>query len=199
MSLRGSYFIIDGLVFDNIRFASRAGELHHWAFRYNEIRNWGGSSGSTLSVSGSSDAVVLGNEIHHGGDNSGLVEFDLIGVVASTGSLRIWIVDNHIHNIGGDSVRVGTNPPAPEPRAQYLYIGRNEFHNNAENAIDVKQCRDVIVSENLMYNIKQSVSSSGEAIVTHYDPERVWIVNNRVHSSVRGIVSTGAQGYYVVG
>ena len=62
----------------------------------------------------------------------------MIGVVASTGSLRIWIVDNHIHNIGGDSVRVGTNPPAPEPRAQFLYIGRNEFHNNGENAIDVK-------------------------------------------------------------
>jgi hypothetical protein len=198
MYYRGSYFIVDGLVFDDVKFAARE-EPHHYAFRNNEIRNWSGSPGGLMAVSGSQDAVILGNHIHHNGDTSGTTEFDMIGVVASTGSLRIWIVDNHIHNIGGDSVRVGTNPVAPEPRAQFLYIGRNEFHDNGENGLDIKQCRDVIVSENLIYNLKDSVSSSGEAIVTHYDAERVWIVNNRIHSALRGVVSTGALGYYVVG
>ena len=36
MYLRGSYFIIEGLVFDNIRFAVATASLHHLSFRYNE-------------------------------------------------------------------------------------------------------------------------------------------------------------------
>ena len=196
INLAGTYFVVEGLLLDDVRVRSSS---TRWAFRNNEVRNWRGSPTPIVGVSGSTDAVVVGNHIHHHGDTSGTTETDTIGVVASTASLRIWIVDNHIHNIGGDSVRVGTNPPAPEPRAQFLYIGRNEFHDNGENGLDVKQSRDVIISENLMYNFKVSVSSSGPPVTAHYDAERVWVINNRLHSAPRGIVSTGALGFYVIG
>ena len=185
INFEGTNFIIEGLLLDDVRTRSSAVS---WVFRNNEVRNWSASPTPIVGVSGSTDAVVIGNEIHHHGDTSGTVETDTIGVVASTGSLRVWIVDNHIHHIGGDSVRVGTNPPAPEPRAQFMYIGRNEFHDNGENGLDVKQSRDIIISENLMYNFRESVSSSGESIVTHYEAERVWVINNRLHSAPRGIV-----------
>jgi hypothetical protein len=111
---------------------------------------------------------------------------------------RAWILDNHIHHNGGDSVLIGAATSA-EPWARFVYVGRNQMHEDRENGIDVKQSRDVILSQNIIYGYVPRDSSSGEAIVVHNGPERVWIISNLVANSALGIVGTFAKGYAVIG
>lgn len=86
-----------------------------------------------------------------------------------------------------------------EPWAQHIYVGRNDLHDDRENGVDVKQARDVVISENRIYSYAPTSSSSGEAVVVHDDPERVWVLNNEIRDAARGVSCTGAVGFYVVG
>ena len=49
-----------------------------------------------------------------------------------------------------------------EPWARFIYIGRNEMHDDRENAVDVKQSRDVIVSENTIHGYVPPPSGSDD-------------------------------------
>ena len=198
----GSHLIVEGLVLRSVNLGMENGS-HRLVVRFNDIGGWP-SEGPTSMVSAHAvtQSVVYGNHIHDAGDINSAEELDIIGVVVDDGSQEVWVVDNHIHHLAGDSVRVGDNPPAPEPWTRYAYIARNEFHDNQENGLDVKQSRDVVVSQNNMhhFDIPASGTDDGTALVVHYDPERVWILYNRVHDSSNGIRCTGAEdGYYVIG
>ncbi len=197
----GSYLVVEGLVLDQVRLRMEPGSIK-LAIRSNEIRNYPDGPSAMIGATGVTDTVVIGNHVHHCGDLRSREEMDIIGVVVDDGSENVWVVDNHIHDIAGDSVRVGDNPPAPEPWTRFVYIGRNDFHHNQENALDVKQSRDIVVSQNKMHGLRRPASGSddGTALVIHYDPERVWILANQVYDSSNGIRSTGAQdGLYVIG
>lgn len=198
----GTNLIVEGLVLRSANLGIEPGSSRV-AIRYNDIGVWP-SDGPTSMVSAHtvSDVVILANHIHDAGDINSPEELDIIGVVVDDGSQRVWVVDNWIHHLAGDSARVGDNPPAPEPWTRYTYIARNVFHDNQENGLDVKQSRDVVVSQNDMFHfdIPASGTDDGTALVVHYDPQRVWILYNRVHDASNGIRCTGAQdGYYVIG
>ena len=206
LNIEGSYLAIHGLVFDSVRLRAGPRGLHHFALLDSELRNWTGSATALVAfgsaAGGANEHIVIsGNHIHHHGRIGTATEQDTHGVVIGSGVRHVWIVGNRIHHNAGDSIRIGTNPPAPEPQAEFVYIGRNELHDNGENAIDVKQCRNVVIAENVMYGFKVPASGSarGEAIVAHYNPSRVWVINNQIRDSARGIVSTSASGFYVVG
>ncbi|HET9313957.1 MAG TPA: right-handed parallel beta-helix repeat-containing protein, partial [Vicinamibacteria bacterium] len=198
----GSYLVVEGLVLEQVRLRLEPGSIK-LVIRSNEIRNYPSDGpAAMIGASGVTDSVIMGNHVHDCGDIRSAEELDIIGIVVDDGSENVWVVDNHVHHIAGDSIRVGDNPPAPEPWARLVWIGRNEFHHNQENALDVKQSRDIIVSENKMYGLRRPASRSddGTALVIHYDPERVWILNNQVYDSSNGIRSTGAvDGLYVIG
>jgi hypothetical protein len=147
---------------------------------------------------GGTNIVVFANEIHSNGDKNSSTEIDVHGLKPDTGVSNLWILDNHIHDNGGDSVQIG-NATSSEPWAHHIYVGRNVLHDDRENAVDIKRSRDIIVSDNTMYNYVESSSSGGEVTVTHNDPERVWFINNRIRNGGVGIVGTGANGYYVIG
>lgn len=196
IAMAGSYFIVDGLVFQNLPLRM-APTLHHFAVRRSLLRNHSpGSNSSAVSPAGS-DIVVFANEIANNGDPNSTVEVDVHGVKPDTGANRVWIVDNNIHHNGGDAVQVGSSQAA-EPWAQSIYIGRNTLHEDRENGVDIKRARDVIVSENVVYGYVARSSSAGEAIVTHDNPQRIWVIGNRVGYSTQGIVCTGADGYFVL-
>lgn len=196
LRLQGSYVIVEGVVLEGMRLV--VGPGHHLALRRSEIRGYDpGRNGSAVSLE-ATDVVLQGNHIHHNGDPSGSAEEDVHGIKPASGDARVWIVDNHIHHNGGDAVQVGS-ARADEPWAQHIYIGRNELHDDRENGVDIKQSRDVVVSENRIYSYQPTSSSTGEALVVHDDPERVWILNNEIRDSARGVVCTGAVGFYVVG
>lgn len=193
----GSYFIIDGLVLNNVPLVFASG-VHHFSLRRSILRNFSPSVNASAIYPVGTDMVFYGNEIHNNGDPNSNLEVDIHAIKPDTGSNRIWIVDNHIHHNGGDAVQIG-NVASAEPWPQFIYIGRNVIHEDRENAVDVKRARDVIVSQNVMYGYVPRSSSSGAATVAHNNPQRVWIVANRVALSVQGIVSTGADGYFVIG
>jgi nitrous oxidase accessory protein NosD len=196
LRLRGSYVIVEGVVLDGMRLV--VGPGHHLALRRSEIRGYDpGRNGAAVSLE-ATDVVLQGNHIHHNGDATGAAEEDVHGIKPGSGDARVWIVDNNIHHNGGDAVQVGS-ASAEEPWAERIYIGRNELHHDRENGVDIKQSRDVVVSENRIHSYLPTSSSSGEAIVVHDDPERVWIVNNEIRDAARGVVCTGAAGFYVVG
>ena len=143
--------------------ASRMGPGDHLALRRSEVRGYApGSHSAAVAIEGT-DVVVHANEIHRNGDASGTRR----GGRARRQGPRpatpgVWIVDNHIHHNGGDAVQIGSSR-ADEPWAEHVYIGRNHLHDDRENGVDIKQARDVVVSENQIHSYRPSSSSSGEA------------------------------------
>jgi hypothetical protein len=193
----GSNLIIEGMVFDNVA-VWMAPTLSRFALRRSIVRNHSpGRNSSAVAISGS-DIVIFGNEVHHNGDANSPTQIDITGVFAQPGSSRVWILDNHIHHNGGDAVLVGS-ANSPEPWVSTVYVGRNLLHEDRENGVDIKKSRDVIVSQNIIYGYVPRSSSLGEAIVTHDNPERVWILNNVLSNAVFGAVCTGATGYAAIG
>ena len=106
---------------------------------------------------------------------------DINGITNSQYNDRVWVLQNNIYRLGGDSIRIGQNRAGmPEPSAipSHTYVGHNHFHDNGENAIDVKHSRDVIISQNRMHGARPSSSSSGEIVIIHERPEYVWLIGN---------------------
>lgn len=158
----------------------------------------GGSSGNTAEYY-TKDLIILRNEMHGYGNWQATTENDACGIIASQNATDIWVLDNSIYNIGGDSIRIGADQ-GDTPSGGYYYIGRNRFHHNRENAVDVKQARNAVISENIMYSFTGSSSSGGEVLAVHYAPSNIWVINNTIYDAVRGITSTGVGGdMYVIG
>lgn len=107
-----------------------------------------------------------------------------------------WILDNTGYDSGGDGVILAHGAKFT---THHVYIGRNTFYRHRENGIDLKQANDVVVSENTLYGFRPTNTSAGEAIIVHYDPERIAILNNHIYDSTYGIVSTGSTDTHVMG
>jgi hypothetical protein len=199
LKLAGSHFIVQGLLFDAAHVRMMDGT--RLVFRFNEVRNYSPSSNSSAVNPAGIENVIYGNWIHNNGNPLSPVEIDIHGVAPDSGDSRIWIVDNTIHDNGGDSIQVG-GATAPEPWARYMYIGRNVMHDDGENAVDIKRARDVIISQNTIYGYvpPPAGTDDGTAIVVHDNPDRVWVIFNRVFDSTNGIRCTGANdGFYAIG
>lgn len=152
---------------------------------------------NAISVAGD-QIVIYNNDIRDYGDWEALSENDVMGVVVGSSGTNVWVIDNQIHHVGGDSVQVGQNNPPIS--THHVYVGRNDFHHNGENAIDIKVCRDVVMSENRLHGIYgNSDSSSGEVVVIHYHPVNIWFLYNEIFDSVQGVVCTGADPVYYIG
>jgi hypothetical protein len=162
-----------------------------------EVRDFSPGTHSAAISGVVTDLVIYNNHIHHNGDVNSPREVDVHGIKFSTGSSRIWIVDNRMHHNGGDAVQMGGSPSEPWP--SHLYIGRNDFHEDRENAVDIKQARDVILSQNQAWGYHAVSSSDGTAFVIHDDPDRVWVLFNDIHSAVNGVRNNGSSVSYIVG
>jgi hypothetical protein len=195
--LVGRYIGIEGLVLDSVAINMSPDIAGVW-IRSCVVRNYSPNAHSAAIAVNGRYVVVRDSEIHHNGDANSPVEIDIPGVFVLQGAVGVWVINNHIHHNGGDGVLVGVQG-SPEPWPRGVFIGGNTIHEDRENAVDIKQARDVIVSQNTIYGYQVRNSSAGEAIITHYNAELVWILNNRVTSSNRGIVSSGARGYVVLG
>ena len=193
VGITGSYVVMEG--FDFINSPPRL-EGDFLTLRDNEVRDRPPAPGGAgIYTAGSRDSVILRNHIHNNGDPNYHEENDIHGVQVAAGALRIWIVDNHMHHNGGDSVQV--NSGINGTLARYIYIGRNEMHDEGENAVDIKTAEDVIISQNTAYNFDPtnypSSGSDGSAIVINDDNihnglnNRVWVIFNRIRDSRHGI------------
>ncbi len=211
MTLRigGTYLVIENLEFDSVwmglKFFSGdpAGLHHHVSLRYNEIHGLPPAFASAFSVGRGQDIVVYANHIHDNGDPSYWEENDLHGVTAEAGAQRVWVIDNHMHGHGGDSVQIVSGSAPFEEWARYVYIARNVLHEDGENAVDIKNARDIIISENTIYGYVPTdyrfSGSDGTAVVVHGSPMDVWILHNEIYGCVNGIRSNGSQRGWIIG
>jgi hypothetical protein len=183
VTISGSYVIVDGIVVDGgiVRFSG-----NHLALRNSEVKNnTGEHSKTTVSTSGgSSDLVVFRNLIHDNGAWQSTAENDFHGVSASGPLQRYWILENEMYHHGGDSVQVGHGQGNS---IVGVYIGRNVMHHDRENAVDLKEVSNSVVSENVMYGYRDTSSSEGAAVVIHYCPVQASVVNNLIYDSQVGI------------
>jgi len=132
-------------------------------------------------------------------------EPDRCGVGIGGRSNKVWIVDNHIHHLSGDCVGAGHGA---RYTARNYYIGRNIMHDTSENAVDLKEVENIIVSENIMYNYAggSSGQSYGAAMVLHYgptySPKNTWVLYNEIYNcNATGIQVGGDQEHpvYIIG
>ncbi len=210
LDLAGCYFILENLQLDGGTIRSETDQNHHVGIRHNEVRDFQpGGYGPTIGLRGR-DIVIYDNRIHNNGEADAIEENDVMGVKVSEGELqateRVWVVDNHIHHNGGDSVLVEGNIGRPyELIPKYVYIGRNLMHEDRENAVDIKSSEHVIVSQNIIYGYKPTVGSGsdGTAIVAGHEESRLsWLLYNEIFQSHRGIRINDGEFHtvgYVVG
>jgi hypothetical protein len=186
VQITGSYVIVENIYVNGgvVRFSG-----DHLALRNSEIANNTGveSKITVNNAPGSSDLVVYKNKIHDNGQWQSSAENDFHGVSAAGPLQRIWILENEMYHHGGDSVQVGHNGGN---QVVGLYVGRNILHHDRENAVDLKEVSNAVVSENTMYGYRSTSSSEGAAVVIHYCPINAAIVNNLIYDSQVGISST---------
>ncbi len=183
---KGQYVVWENLVFPSG--SSLQPRLHNGSVvSYACIRNCEFTGSGIGIYSGPHHITIYGNHIHDIGDMSPEVEHDKHGVSNPYDVNDVWVVDNHIYHMGGDSVQVGNAGHQDPERVKNTYIGRNVFHHNGENCVDVKAASTVIVSENEMYGGFPSAGDPiGSAVVTHDGPVNVWLIGNVLHDSHTG-------------
>lgn len=211
----GSYAVVEHLEFDKAVISLRLlleEDIHHIAIRHLEMYGDGTETHNNSAISlaswnrnsvtyGVSHTVIYNNHIHDYGDRDPAVENDWLGVAVNGYDVYYtWIIDNNIHHMGGDSVRTGNNDNWNPPyTSHHAYIGRNHFHHNGENAIDLKCMADVVYSQNIMHDFELSASSGGAAATVHYGPPNNWIIFNTIYNAVSGVSSSGVVDLYVIG
>ncbi len=196
LNFAGQYLIVEDLIFSELPIGT--GGAANLSIRDCEFTAYSPGRNSSAIAAGGTDNVFYRNHIHDNGDPEGSEEADVHGIKVVDEALRIWILDSHMHNNGGDSVQVGsaqTNSTWP----QFIYIAGNRLHRDRENAYDIKKARDVIMSQNEIYDYIARNSSSGEGIIVHDGAERVWVIFNEIYNVNIGVISTGSSGFYVIG
>jgi len=219
LHVRGSYLICEHLSFINAAGFSTRKTLtstyvgsDHIAIRHSELQGNGTETGNFSVIAFGedivdpehpvTDVVAYANQVHHHGQIDPNAENDTIGVCSNRYDVYYsWIVDNDIHHMSGDSIRVGANPSgALRSSSQYAFVGRNHCHDNGENALDVKTMEYVVASQNDMHGFRGlSAGDAGCAIPVHYDPDQVWILFNTLHDSNQGVACSGVQRLFLVG
>lgn len=186
---------------------TRPGEpIHHVSVRHVEVDGMGiyrGNQGigatSRFPDSPISDVVFFSNYSHDIGDleatRSGRQDdSNSFGILRHV--TRAWILQNVSTRAAGDSVASGH---AAGFTSSHLYIGGNRFYNNGENAVDLKQVSDIIISGNEMHGFVPTASSTGVVAVLHYGTRRAWFINNIIGDAAIGLVTTGSEEAYFVG
>jgi len=182
VTISGSYVIVENIIVDGgvVRFNG-----NHLELRNSEVRNNRGSESKiTISAVNSSDVVIFRNKVHDNGQWQSSSENDFHGISSSGSTQRVWILENELYHHGGDSVQIGHDGGNS---VSNVYIGRNVMHHDRENAVDLKEVSNVVVSENTMYGYRSTGSSEGAAVVIHYCPINASIVNNLIYDSQVGI------------
>jgi hypothetical protein len=198
LTVSGTYLILQGGLVDAPAGNGawfEAYDCNHCVFRDVEV------AGPKIDSSHSS-AVGLGwfnvwirGSVHGFGDNrisAGEQDFHGMKVLATD----IWILDAEIYDVSGDSVQVGD---ANKDTAARVYIGGGYFHHNRENAVDIKDSRDIVVSGVLMEGFRPTSSSPGEALIIHDDAFDARIYDNIVRDATMGMVSSGRSGHIING
>lgn len=212
----GSYTIIEHLFFTVANSsATVAGRLFiggdHMVVRDSESQATGNLNRlGGFFMLGGDHQVWWRNWIHDLGDLGDLGDQDQhcmgVGGDGTANDLtNSWIVYNEMERCSGDGLQINSgNAAGANDSAHHLYIGGNESHGHKQTGMWVKTARDVIFSENTVYDIQPSSSSTGTCSGAQYGPQRVWWIFNHFYDCEHGIqiqsisgIGNGTQAYYI--
>ncbi|MBX4205491.1 MAG: hypothetical protein KW788_04930, partial [Candidatus Doudnabacteria bacterium] len=186
VTISGSYVIVDGISVINGGIIRLTGD--HVELRNSEASgNNAANSRTVVAASNATDVVIYKNKIHDNGDWLSTVESDYLGIGGSSPIDRIWVIENESYHNAGDSLQFGH---AQKNGINHAYIGRNHFHDDRENAVDIKEASNVIISENTFHGYRATSSSLGEAIVSHYCQIDLQVLYNNLYDSQVGLSET---------
>lgn len=183
-----SYWVVAGL--DIQAAGSVAHGVRFQGARHVVVRDcqvWGGQGPAAVTFyGGAADIGFLRNQVHDYRWGPGK---DSHGLLVQPDSARILIQGNASWGNAGDSfqcqgpdVTAGTNIPVD------ITVEGNRFHEDRENAVDLKTCERVTIRGNKFYGYRPaSTAPQGAAMVVHYSARRILIENNRVWDSGRGL------------
>jgi hypothetical protein len=160
--------------------------------RDNEITGWLDlKSGALLSSLGGSaestteDVIFYNNLIRDAGDISSPKDLDA-GIISIAGyTSNVWVLSNTGYNASGGGIQV--NAGKPREATHNIYIGNNEFYNVRQSGLWVKFAQDVVFSSNYIHDIISTPWSPSKGIGGQYEPDGLWIINNRIHDVEYGI------------
>lgn len=141
------------------------------------------------------DIVLFNNMVSFCGDSETDAENDFHALNVGGYIQNVWVLENEAHHNGGDGIQCSHNANFT---ADHIYIGKNYFHDDGENAIDIKEANDVIISQNRCHDYEPRSSSPGEAIVIHFDPDNIWVLFNEVYNARLGIITTGSTNTWFI-
>lgn len=179
-TIAGSYIIVEA---SDLRRTSLSG--HHIAIRDSRVH--GSNNGAMLMASsGSTDIVILRNEVDHNGvipSNA-----DRHGISLGGDTDRVWILDNHIHENSGDAIQFCHNCINQGNGPGAVYISNNKMHHDEENALDFKEFKGpLVVTNNEMWGYQPSASgsSNGDAFRINDEGQQgeLWAAYNVCHDN----------------
>ncbi len=209
--MNSEYLIVEYAKFHGIRI--QVGQYaSHISFRYCEIDGNDSVPGvylwthkATFTPGEQKEHIVFYNNIVHDCGAYPATSETVCAFMIDNATQNVWIVDNHIYENGEDGIQIMDRDALPvgTPKADRIFIGRNIFHHDIENAIDAKGSTNIIISQNEMYGYDVLVSASnGDAIRINDEgaQDNIWILFNRIHDSKWGIGAYGAEDPpYIIG
>ncbi|MFH1762542.1 MAG: right-handed parallel beta-helix repeat-containing protein [bacterium] len=197
LDFNGSYWILENLVFDagsvqgsNLIFLERTAE--HCVIRNCEVYH-GTSSGRDGIDSRSDHLLIEKVKIHSlAPEGSG----DHHGIVLVRGR-NIIIRGCEIYDVHGDGIQLqGSRATLNEVLIEnnHIYV-TEDFNTRMENAIDVKECSSVVISNNRIHGFRRSYDSDGTAINVHFNASDISIEKNEFYDCQIAIrVNDGTYG-----
>lgn len=196
LRLQAQFTVFEGLDFRGLRINQRAGlDGGHVAVRHCAIDGMNrGTVGAAITLN--QGDVNLFYDVHI--QRAGFTEPDLAdendvhGIQISRS--QVWILDSLIHDSAGDSVQINAE------FAEGIYVGRNKFHSDNENALDFKRRFDLIFVENDLWDYRAieygSSGSDGTPLIVNQDtsgqtPTRSTLARNRIWDANGGIRHQG--------
>lgn len=203
--MRGPYLIVENFKFNDMRGDVRplteTEQVHHISFRYNETVGYktaAVSVNSTFSSNPVHDIVFYDNYAHTSiidyiNANPEKESYDGNGFSLASNIYNLWVVDNDISGMAGDTVGDGHRAAYS---THHVYVGRNIMHSTGENAVDFKEVSHVVVSQNKMYDFRGGgTGSDGAAVVVHYGPalapQNTWFLYNEISDSTDKGIQVG--------
>jgi hypothetical protein len=173
-------------------------------------------AGAGINVRSSNDCMVTKSFISGGKTylNENGEQSEAVGLLVGSGSHRIMIDQCDSFNNESDSIQIQdeadnydlTDPKRPAQdlptditvQSCSLYEASGGGPAIGENAIDVKSCDRVVITDNEMYGFRSQTkypmdSKWGDAVVIHCDADQVIVEKNKIHDCGRA-ASVGATG-----
>lgn len=183
-----SYWVVSG--FDIQAAGSNAHGVRfqgarHVVVRDSEISGGQGPAAVTF-YGGAADIGFLRNKVHDYRWGPGK---DSHGLLVQPDTARVLIQGNESWGNAGDSFQCqGTDTTAGRNLPVDITVEGNRFHEDRENAVDIKSCDRVTIRGNKFYGYRPATTApQGAAMVVHYSARRILIEGNRIWDSGRGL------------